>query len=581
MARCANLLLLACAAWCGLYELQALGVGGLPVGDVKVLHLVVMGTGSALCVARGVLHRDERTAWLLIGGAFASWIAGEVYFTAVLWDDASPPVPSCADAGYLGLPPLLLAGLLSLLRSRMRSLPRTLWVDGVTAALAVSAVSAAVVVQAVLAGSEGTTLSVATNVAYPVADLLLLGVVAGALAASGWKANRALCLVIGGVLAFWLADSIYLLRVAQGTWVSGGPVEVGWWGAALLFAAAAWGPRAPGRTRRLTGPVVIAMPTAFATLALGVLVWGSLGALNPIAVALSTASLAAVMVRLVITFQQHGRTLSALRHQADHDALTGLAEPHPLRGPPARGARRRRRGPAARGRRALRPRRVQAHQRLARPRRRRRAPGPRRPAAATRVRRGLVARLGGDEFAVALAQPGDAATVRRAAEAALAAVAAPVGVGGHHVRPRASAGIALAEPGTVDADDLLRDADIAMYAAKGQGKDRTEVFAGHMREAVLERMRMKAELERALAGDELRRGLPAHRRPRHGPDRGRRGPRALAAPASAACSAPGDFIPVAEETRLISGVGALRAARRVRGRRRAGAPRCRPAPTCT
>jgi two-component system, cell cycle response regulator len=324
MRRAARLLLAVCAGWCGLYELHTLGLGFVPVGDVKSGHLVVMGVGALLCLARAADRRDERLAWTLIGLAFASWIAGEIYFTAVLWDDSQPPVPSWADAGYLGLPPLLFAGLVLLLRARIRGLPRTLWVDGITAALAASAVSAAVVVEAVLGAVGGGPLSVATNLAYPLADLVLLGVIAGGLAAGGWRLDRAFGLIVIGVLAFWLADSVYLVRVAEGTWASGGPIEPGWWGAALLFAAAAWQPHALTVAQRPTGPIVIAMPIAFATLALGVLVAGSLATLNGIAVALATASLAAVMVRLILTFQQHGRTLQQTQREALTDALTGL-----------------------------------------------------------------------------------------------------------------------------------------------------------------------------------------------------------------------------------------------------------------
>ncbi|HWT23199.1 MAG TPA: hypothetical protein VN213_06805 [Solirubrobacteraceae bacterium] len=123
-------------------------------------------------------------------------------------------------------------------------------------------------------------------------------------------------LVVAAVVLFCLADTVYLVRVAQGTWESGGPVETGWWLASLLFAAAARQSHRPGVASRPTGPVVIAMPTAFATVALAVLVAGGRGRLNPLAVLLATASLVAVMLRLVLTFQQHSRTLSRLPRQA-------------------------------------------------------------------------------------------------------------------------------------------------------------------------------------------------------------------------------------------------------------------------
>ena len=316
-----------CAAWCLVYELRSVGVTTLPVGDARTVHLVVMGAGAALCLVRAACRREERLAWGLIGLAFASWVAGEVYFTVVLWDASQPPVPSWADAGYLGLPPLLFGGLLLLLRARVRGLPRMLWVDGITAALSAGAVSAAIVVQAVLGGVGGDRLAIATNLAYPLADLVLLGVIVGGLAAAGWRIDRAFGLIVAAALSFCLADSIYLVLVARGTWVSGGPVDMGWWVASLLVAAAAWQPtrvRVKEPAPPAAGRQVIAVPITFALLALGVLVAGSIWHLNMVAIVLATASLAAVMTRLALTFQEHREMLRVSRLEALTDPLTGL-----------------------------------------------------------------------------------------------------------------------------------------------------------------------------------------------------------------------------------------------------------------
>ena len=84
-----------------------------------------------------------------------AWSLGEVYYTAVLWDAEVIAIPSPADVGYLLLPPLALAGILLLLRARARAVPRTLWVDGVIAALAVAALSAALVFDTVLDERRG------------------------------------------------------------------------------------------------------------------------------------------------------------------------------------------------------------------------------------------------------------------------------------------------------------------------------------------------------------------------------------------------------------------------------------------
>ncbi len=200
----------------------------------------MMGIGAALCIARGIIRPRERAAWILLGLAVLAWTLGELYFTAVLWSDASPPVPSLADAGYLSLPPLIILGVVLLARSRVRAMPRMVFVDGLIAGLAVGAMSAAIVFKPVLDSLHGLSLSVITNFAYPVLDLIMLGVLIGLLAIGGRRVDRRLAVLALGVLCFWASDTIYLIKDAEGTWVSGGPFDPGWWTIAECAAIAAW-----------------------------------------------------------------------------------------------------------------------------------------------------------------------------------------------------------------------------------------------------------------------------------------------------------------------------------------------------
>jgi diguanylate cyclase (GGDEF)-like protein/PAS domain S-box-containing protein len=121
----------------------------------------------------------------------------------------------------------------------------------------------------------------------------------------------------------------------------------------------------------------------------------------------------------------------------------------------------------------------------------------------------LVARLGGDEFVVLLEGPrpagrgADRSHAERLAARLVATLARPVRVGARTLSLGASVGVArLAGPG--NADDLLRDADVAMYAAKAQGKGRYRVFEPRLREDLVERADLVRDLRRALDGDELR-----------------------------------------------------------------------------
>ena len=91
-------------------------------------------------------------------------------------------------------------------------MPRRLWFDGLTAALGVAALSAAIVFETVLDSVEGEPLAVATGLAYPLFDLVLLGLAVGALASTGWRLDRTWMLLAAGVSTFWLADSLYLVQ---------------------------------------------------------------------------------------------------------------------------------------------------------------------------------------------------------------------------------------------------------------------------------------------------------------------------------------------------------------------------------
>ena len=135
-----------CAAWLLVHELRVTALHGADVSFLgsRFAHDVVLAIAALACLARGVLVRRERVAWLLIGAGVLAWTSGELYYTLVLWDESAPPIPSPADGGYLLFPLLTLAGMFMLLRSRAR-VSVALIIDGVAAALAVSALSAAIV----------------------------------------------------------------------------------------------------------------------------------------------------------------------------------------------------------------------------------------------------------------------------------------------------------------------------------------------------------------------------------------------------------------------------------------------------
>jgi two-component system cell cycle response regulator len=323
MPRHVRLILVLTGGWIAACEAHALGLRWLPIGPQKWLHLVAMGIGAALCLVRAGVRPRERMAWFLIGLGVLAWACGELYFTVVLWNDSSPPVPSPADGGYLSLPPLIFLGLILLARSRIKGLPKTIWADGVTAGLAAGALSAAIVFKPVLAAVTGNSLSVATNLSYPIMDLIMLGFIAGVLAVGGWRVDRRFGVIAAGVMCFWTADTIYLIKAAEGTWVSGGPYDPGWWTIAVCCATAAWmQPR--GRAARARSAEAISVSIASALVSLGILVVGTVADVTLPAIVLASGALLCVLLRLVLTFRAHQTMLRRTTHEALTDPLTGL-----------------------------------------------------------------------------------------------------------------------------------------------------------------------------------------------------------------------------------------------------------------
>jgi diguanylate cyclase (GGDEF)-like protein/PAS domain S-box-containing protein len=115
------------------------------------------------------------------------------------------------------------------------------------------------------------------------------------------------------------------------------------------------------------------------------------------------------------------------------------------------------------------------------------------------VREGdTVARLGGDEFAVQVNRVRDAGDAVHLAERIKAVLGQPFSLGEQEVFVTASVGIALSADGATSADGMLRDADIAMYRAKGAGRARYEIFDRKMHRAAVRLLSMETELRRAV-----------------------------------------------------------------------------------
>ncbi|MHB8464561.1 MAG: putative bifunctional diguanylate cyclase/phosphodiesterase, partial [Acidimicrobiales bacterium] len=166
-----------------------------------------------------------------------------------------------------------------------------------------------------------------------------------------------------------------------------------------------------------------------------------------------------------------------------------------------------------------------------------------------------LARFGGDEFVIVTEGVGHGYAPETLATRIATVMAEPINLAGYEVIVSVSIGVAIAQP-TDHAESLLRDADAAMYRAKDQGRDRFVVFDSRMRAGAIERLDTENALRRALERNEFCVyyqpvveltagkvvGVEALVRWQH-PGRG--------------LLEPSEFIPVAEETGLIVGLGAF------------------------
>lgn len=114
-----------------------------------------------------------------------------------------------------------------------------------------------------------------------------------------------------------------------------------------------------------------------------------------------------------------------------------------------------------------------------------------------------LARFGGDEFIILLDDIADINGVVRVTDWIKEELKKPIMIMGHEVLTSASVGIVLSQPEHSSAEELIRNADIAMYAAKDRGKARAEIFDPSMRQKFLDRLGIETDLRKALQNNEF------------------------------------------------------------------------------
>jgi diguanylate cyclase (GGDEF)-like protein len=484
-------------------------VTGLGRGDSRLdrlvtdwLQIALLAAAAAIAVTGARRAREDRRAWWCMALAICSWTLGQLVWVLAYRDVAEPPFPSLSDLLWTLPYPLYYVALVLLVRRRVRRFHKSWWLDGVIAVLAVSAIAAAMIFKPLREITGGSADVVAVTLAYPVADLVLLAMIAGVFAVTGWRPGRTWVVLGAGLALNSAADVIYAWQSSAGTFTEGTAVEAVWVVAALTVAAAPWQPAAVATRLRLQGWRAIAAPLGFGTLMLALLASDFVHEISPLADGLAIAALAAVLLRTALTFREN-LLLADSRRLAATDELTGLAN---------------RRGFYARADAAL-----------------ARSYALGLPSAlmlldldrfkelndtlghqagdellahfAERLKLAVpeaevLGRLGGDEFVLLLRAGANASDALEAADHLAATLEEPVALNGLLTHVSASIGIAISPEHGHGRSDLLRRADVAMYRAKAR-RSGVELYDPADDPHSLERLALVSELRRAFGQGQL------------------------------------------------------------------------------
>ncbi len=477
------------------------------------------GAAAVGAIVVGIrLWRPARVrAWMMLAAGVALQSVGDVIVTLLTGSDGVEPFPSVADVAYLAGYAIVVVGILELAWGGNREHDRVAWVDALVVAAAASIFVWVLVIRPEISSSADAA-SGLVAAAYPFLDVVQIAVVAHLLL--GGRRTPAVIFLGLSFAASLVADLVYAVLTFDGTYQVGHLVDAGWLvgylalGTAALHSSMAISAASPATGQAshwaltrprlvllagaaMTGPLVIALqamrgepPDTFA-----------------IVIGLSVVYLL-ILGRVVVgltalqgALQERSVLATELAEQASHDPLTGL------------------------GNRRL----FLAHLESALAR-----PTPGRATAvlyldldrvkaindteghaagdaaivtvAERLRSGLrsadtVARLGGDEFGILLASATEFEALGVAARVN-ALLEDPVPIGTHAVRITASVGVALAAPGDT-VQDVLRNADQAMYRVKVAGGGSYVRHTEEMQAEIAERVQLQADLSRAVERSEF------------------------------------------------------------------------------
>jgi diguanylate cyclase (GGDEF)-like protein len=310
------------------YDWLGIGGAGLDGAINGVVYDAVVLCAGFGCLLRASRGGPERGAWIAIGASILAWAAGEIWWTLYIEGNPGAPYPSPADLGYLGFYPLAAVGLYLLVRARARELDRRLWMDGTIAALGTAAVGAALLFEFVADRTSGSGIEVATTLAYPFGDVLLVALIVGIIALTRWRPGTTWTLLLAGLAVMAVADVAFTLQT-YGTLPSGNWTEPLYLISAVLLGVEAWQPQAASilPEARFDGWREMIVPgiVAGAMIVLGFLQY--LHSSSALTTVLWSLTMLAVIGRLALSLRENTRLLEQVRT----DPLTGLGSQARLR----------------------------------------------------------------------------------------------------------------------------------------------------------------------------------------------------------------------------------------------------------
>jgi diguanylate cyclase (GGDEF)-like protein len=452
--------------------------------------------GTAVLIR--AIRSEGRTVWLLLGAGLTAYAAGSLYFNIASGDDNALGFPSTADAMWLALYPLSFAALATLLHQRFTKLKAAVLLDGLIGGGVVAALVAAFVFNSVFEVTVAGGAASIARLAYPVGDMIMVGVVIAAWSIGGRRLDAFWGLLGTGFGLLAVGDSVYVVQAAHGNWAPGNWLDYPYAIGTMMIAAAAWIPGADARATASRESSGVRLPVACGLAALALTTGAALVGLNPLATVLSLLTMLAVVMRLGSTLARLNRQSSELAALAATDPLTGLANHRTV------------------------------HERL--DRELKRARGIAAPLSVValdidhfkvlndtyghtegdaalqaiaevlveQVRgRQLVGRVGGEEFVLVLPETSAAAAyaVAERSRAALAALSV------HGTGVSCSAGVASFPADDPTGDRLLELADGALYWAKSSGRAQTRRY--DPREVILlSGAEQRAQVQAVLDGDD-------------------------------------------------------------------------------